>query len=74
LIEELDEQKNKFLIFAHHSKMLDILEAKLLDLRANYIRIDGSTPAMQRAKDCQQFQTRPECKFALLSITAAGVG
>ena len=52
-----------------------------------HIRIDGSTPPAVRAQHCERFQTDPEvqyillrpadtlqCRAAVLSITAAGVG
>jgi SWI/SNF-related matrix-associated actin-dependent regulator 1 of chromatin subfamily A len=39
-----------------------------------YIRIDGSTTSQQRHFFCTKFQTKEDCKVAILSITAANAG
>jgi len=39
-----------------------------------YIRIDGRTTSEQRHFFCQKFQTKDDCKVAVLSITAANAG
>lgn len=38
------------------------------------IRIDGSTDSRERFESCQLFNTRDEYRFALISLTAGGVG
>ena len=38
----------KMLIFAYHHAMMDALSEELHDNTVKYIRIDGSTPAMDR--------------------------
>eukprot|EP01132_Coremiostelium_polycephalum_P006804 gene6804-8443_t len=73
-ILNLMNDKKKFLIFAHHSEVLDGLEQTIISARANYIRIDGSTPASVRQANVNRFQNNPNCTVALLSITAAGTG
>jgi len=39
-----------------------------------YVRIDGSTPTLERAVLVQRFQEDPACRLAFLSMTAAGQG
>jgi SWI/SNF-related matrix-associated actin-dependent regulator 1 of chromatin subfamily A len=63
-------------VFAHHKNVLDGIEKFIRgasDL-PGYIRIDGSTPVDQRQEYVNQFQHDDDCRVALLSITAAGMG
>jgi hypothetical protein len=46
----------------------------LKNKKIDYIRIDGSTPQKIRQDLVTYFQTKPSCRVACLSITAAGVG
>ena len=39
-----------------------------------YIRIDGKTPASERQALVNRFQENEDCRVAVLSIRAAGVG
>ena len=73
-IETLLENGIKFLIFAHHQNVLNAYEEKLQKKRVEYMRIDGSTSQKQRHENIQTFQTNPDWKIALLSITAAYQG
>jgi SWI/SNF-related matrix-associated actin-dependent regulator 1 of chromatin subfamily A len=50
------------------------LESFLCSQRFALIRIDGKTQQVARQPLCDQFQTDPTCRVALLSLTAAGVG
>lgn len=43
-------------------------------MNVDYIRIDGHTPAISRHEKVQEFQTDPNVRVALLSLTAAGAG
>lgn len=80
LIENCDE---KFILFGHHKAMLDGIEDTLqnhfypdgnaIKDAATWIRIDGDTKG-DRHVICQEFQNNPNCKYAILSITAAGAG
>nr|QYA18790.1 RuvB-like chromatin remodeling ATPase [Clandestinovirus] len=77
--EVLQNTDHKFLVFAHHRAMMDEIEAELtehaqkINVPDFHIRIDGNTKD-DRHKLVQYFQTQPQCRVALLSITAAGVG
>ncbi|GAQ80101.1 hypothetical protein KFL_000460110 [Klebsormidium nitens] len=76
-IQLLLEHDEKFLVFAHHKHVMDMMEATLKKWASRdnqYIRIDGSTPPAERTGLVARFQEEPNCKVALLSIKAAGVG
>lgn len=66
--------RKKFLVFAHHQVMLDGIEALFRGAGIHHIRIDGSTPPLQRAEAVARFQSDSACHAALLSLTAAGTG
>ncbi|EGG19971.1 SNF2-related domain-containing protein [Cavenderia fasciculata] len=67
-------ENKKFLLFAHHSDVLNGLEQEIRSHQISYIRIDGSTPPAVREANVTRFQNQPKCQVALLSITAAGTG
>ena len=65
----------KFLIFAHHTALLDAIEHSCNRKKdCKYIRIDGSTPPQSRANLVESFQNDESVTVAILSIRAAGVG
>ncbi|KAK7473353.1 hypothetical protein BaRGS_00035401 [Batillaria attramentaria] len=66
--------EKKFIIFAHHQEMLDSIEEAVSQASVQYIRIDGRTTSEQRNFFCRKFQSRDECRVAVLSITAANAG
>lgn len=66
--------RKKFLVFGHHQVMLDGIEALFRGAGVPHIRIDGGTPALQRAEAVARFQGDAACHAALLSLTAAGTG
>ena len=72
--ELLGRSNGKILLFAHHKFMLDQLQQILINSSVKHMRIDGGTPVSRRADLVQTFQTDPEMKAAVLSISAAGVG
>ncbi|XP_064647797.1 SWI/SNF-related matrix-associated actin-dependent regulator of chromatin subfamily A-like protein 1 [Lineus longissimus] len=71
---DLLESGKKFLVFAHHSEMLDALEDAISRKNHGLIRIDGRTPSEQRKVVCDKFMFNEDIKVALLSITAASTG
>jgi SWI/SNF-related matrix-associated actin-dependent regulator 1 of chromatin subfamily A len=73
-VEDLLDSNQKFLLFAHHTRVMDGLEDLLRTKRAGYIRLDGSTAQTQRQNLVDTFQNDETCRVALLSIKAAGVG
>ena len=73
-VKYLLESQVKFLLFAHHIKILDEIERFVKKRKYNYIRIDGSTKPENRFKLSNNFQTDKNIKIALLSITSCGSG
>ncbi|CAG8594392.1 11800_t:CDS:2 [Paraglomus brasilianum] len=69
------ETTKKFLVYAHHLSILDAIEEALTtELKADVIRIDGSTAAQHRQALCDTFQTDPRIRVGILSLTAASAG
>jgi len=69
----------KCIIFAHHKFVLDGIEDLLLNETSfvgpgKYMRIDGSVSQDQRSIRVSDFQSNPDCRVALLSITACAEG
>lgn len=60
------------IVFAHHKKVLDGVQAKL-GKAYQAVRIDGSTSMEARKQAMDSFQQRKQVRLAILSITAAGV-
>ncbi|XP_062383557.1 DNA annealing helicase and endonuclease ZRANB3 [Sardina pilchardus] len=70
----LENEKLKFLVFAHHLTMLQACTEAVIEAKAGYIRIDGSVPSSERIQLVHRFQNEPETRVAILSILAAGQG
>ncbi|NXK87838.1 ZRAB3 endonuclease, partial [Formicarius rufipectus] len=70
----LQNEKLKFLVFAHHLSMLQACTEAVIESKVRYIRIDGSVPSAERIHLVHQFQKDPETRVAILSIQAAGQG
>ena len=65
---------NKMLFFAHHHRMLDAMTNALRAARVPHVRIDGTTPSLERAIAVRRFQEETELRVAVLSIQACGQG
>ncbi|KAI9014126.1 P-loop containing nucleoside triphosphate hydrolase protein [Hyaloraphidium curvatum] len=63
----------KIIVFGHHKEATTLFVIELSS-QTEYIRIDGATPQRDRQILCDQFQTDPLTRIAILSIKAAGVG
>ncbi|XP_072198416.1 DNA annealing helicase and endonuclease ZRANB3 [Excalfactoria chinensis] len=70
----LENDKLKFLVFAHHISMLQACTEAVIENKVRYIRIDGSVPSAERIHLVNQFQKDPDTRVAILSIQAAGQG
>ncbi|KAK4874248.1 hypothetical protein RN001_013608 [Aquatica leii] len=68
------ELRQKFIVFAHHQKMLDAIEKVISKKKLKFIRIDGNTSSTQRKYLIDKFQVNDDYLCALLSITAANAG
>ena len=73
-VNYLVDNSCKFLIFAHHSDILDSIEDVIISDKIGYIRIDGKVPVEKRQELVNKFQTDEECLVAILSITACATG
>ena len=73
-VNYLIDNSCKFLIFAHHSEVLDAIEDEIIDDKIGYIRIDGKVAIDKRQDLVNKFQTDEECLVAILSITACATG
>uniref|UniRef100_A0A8C2EK89 Zinc finger, RAN-binding domain containing 3 n=1 Tax=Cyprinus carpio TaxID=7962 RepID=A0A8C2EK89_CYPCA len=70
----LETEQLKFLVFAHHLSMLQACTEAVIEVKASYIRIDGSVPSAERIQLVHRFQNDPDTRVAILSIQAAGQG
>ncbi|XP_018904491.2 SWI/SNF-related matrix-associated actin-dependent regulator of chromatin subfamily A-like protein 1 [Bemisia tabaci] len=73
-VSDLLEIGSKFLIFAHHTDVLDAISELLEEKKTYYIRIDGGVSSDERKDVCDQFQFDDKFRVAVLSITAASTG
>ncbi|GAB4813670.1 hypothetical protein N2152v2_000716 [Parachlorella kessleri] len=73
-VQLLLENRQKFLLFAHHTVLLDAVEHTCNKKKIKYIRIDGKTAASERQGLVNRFQENEDILVAILSIRAAGVG
>jgi SWI/SNF-related matrix-associated actin-dependent regulator 1 of chromatin subfamily A len=73
ILETLEIQ-DKFLVFAHHTCVLDGIEACLAERGVSIIRIDGATGTRERQDKVTLFQNDANVRVAVLSLTAASTG
>ena len=79
LINLVLQQRQKTLVFGHHHDVMDKIQVEVghsLESRTDntFVRIDGRTGPEERQAFANKFQSDPQCRLALLSIRAAGVG
>ncbi|KMV65976.1 Snf2/Rad54-like helicase [Encephalitozoon cuniculi EcunIII-L] len=68
------EKGMKFVVFCHHTEMMESLEGFFAERNVPMIRIDGSVPSTSRHLLVKKFQENEEVMVALLSITACSTG
>ncbi|KAL0274731.1 UNVERIFIED_CONTAM: hypothetical protein PYX00_002788 [Menopon gallinae] len=71
--EKLDNE-GKMLVFAHHSSLILAICEMLTNKGIEHMKIDGSTSSDLRKLYCDTFQTKDECRVAVLSLKAANAG
>lgn len=64
----------KFIIFAYHRDVMDLLEECLREEEVDYVRLDGSSSNSTRNATITDFQHRDAADIALLSLKACGTG
>eukprot|EP00850_Spirogloea_muscicola_P005099 SM000023S07555 [mRNA] locus=s23:139237:144215:+ [translate_table: standard] len=74
LLPKLKKQNKRPLIFSQWTSMLDILEWSLDTLGLSFIRLDGSTPVVERQLMVDDFNNSTEVFAFLLSTRAGGQG
>ena len=70
-IKDFIEDGSKLVVFAVHKEVIDQLMNEFKDVA---VKIDGSTPAPERHKAVEAFQSDPNVKLFIGNIQAAGVG
>ncbi|WUR02612.1 chromatin-remodeling complex ATPase-like protein [Vairimorpha necatrix] len=73
-IDTILEKDIKFIIFAHHSVMMEGLTEYLKGKNVKFIKMDGSVLTSQRQKLVDDFQNNDTIRVALLSVTACNTG
>ncbi|EFC43281.1 predicted protein, partial [Naegleria gruberi] len=72
-LRKIIPKKEKFLIFAHHRRVMDAIEETDDDVKTyEYIRIDGETK--DREGLAHHFRSTENCLVAILSMNVAGCG
>eukprot|EP01102_Stenamoeba_stenopodia_P020096 TRINITY_DN7727_c0_g1_i4.p1 TRINITY_DN7727_c0_g1~~TRINITY_DN7727_c0_g1_i4.p1 ORF type:complete len:674 (+),score=170.01 TRINITY_DN7727_c0_g1_i4:489-2510(+) len=75
VLDMLEQDQCKLLVFAHHKVVIEgICRVLEKERKVDYIRIDGSTKSNCRQDLVDRFQSDPQCRVAVLSLTAAGCG
>lgn len=70
-LETLSENGAKFLVFAHHTTVMDEIEKNLRAKKIKSVRIDGKVSQEQRHERVKNFQSDSNIRCAILSIMAA---
>lgn len=74
LLEKLDGEGHRTLVFAQTRKMLDIIQKEIIRKHYCYRRIDGTMKASDREKYVQEFQRDPSIPIFLLTSKVGGLG
>jgi len=54
-LETLIESRVKFIVFAHHYEVMDMIEDAVVKKKINYIRIDGQIESTKRYQAVNKF-------------------
>ena len=73
LADELKANRHRALVFSQFTGHLDLVDAALEAAGARFLRLDGSTPAKERARLVEAFQAG-EGELFLISLKAGGTG
>ena len=69
-IKGLPKYDYKYIIFAHHSIILNRIEKIMKERNVGYIRIDGKEDDQILKEYIDKFQTNPQCRVAILNIVS----
>ena len=73
IVEQLQQNGHKALVFSQFTKHLGIIKNKLDDLGLSYCYLDGGTPQFLRQQQVESFQAGHK-DFFLISLKAGGTG
>ncbi|XP_013776880.1 SWI/SNF-related matrix-associated actin-dependent regulator of chromatin subfamily A containing DEAD/H box 1-like [Limulus polyphemus] len=68
------ENRSRVLLFSQFTMMLDIVQEYMEIRNHRYLRLDGSTPVVERQELIDQFNDDPDIFVFLLSTRAGGLG
>jgi superfamily II DNA or RNA helicase len=67
------EPERKILVFSEWTTMLNLIEPLLRELKAPFLRLDGSVPQAKRKQLVSEFQRNPQCRV-FLTTNAGSTG
>jgi superfamily II DNA or RNA helicase len=73
LVDDLRDGRHRALVFSQFTRLLDLLEERLIARGTSYLRLDGSTPVGERRSLVESFQAGGAELF-LISLKAGGTG
>ncbi|MFN8611196.1 MAG: DEAD/DEAH box helicase [Vulcanimicrobiota bacterium] len=73
LFEDLRAGRHRCLVFSQFTRLLDLLQAELLQRGVSFQRLDGSTPVAERRMRVDAFQDG-QGELFLISLKAGGTG
>lgn len=74
LMKSWHKEKDKVLLFSRNLRLLDWISYWVQLVGYNFLRLDGSTPQIQRQAKVDEFNRDPTCFIFLISTTAGGTG
>jgi chromodomain-helicase-DNA-binding protein 4 len=75
LLQAINAQQGRVLLFAHSTKALDLIESYILSVgKFSYLRMDGQTANAKRKEIADKFRASSETFVFLLSTKAMGLG
>lgn len=72
--EHPDEPAIKSVVFSGWTSHLDLIQIALTDNKIPFVRLDGSMSRSARAASLKNFDTDPDVRVILVSLTAGGLG
>lgn len=73
LFEDLRAGRHRCLVFSQFTRLLDLLQAELVERGVSFLRLDGSTPVQERRSRVEAFQDG-QGELFLISLKAGGTG
>lgn len=70
----LQKEGHRMLVFSQWTRLLDLLEVLLYDMKMPFLRLDGSTPVRERQEMIDTYTNDDTIPVFLLSTKAGGLG